>query len=1234
MSAPAGTGGADRTMSIRGMFQFADRVDVLLMALGTLGAIGDGCSTNLLLIFASDVMNALGYGGAQARQQGGGGAQSAQFMHVVEKSCLNFVYLAFAVLAVAFMEGYCWSRTSERQVLRIRYLYLQAILRQEAGFFDSQEATTSEIINSISKDASHIQEVLSEKVPLFLMHSTVFVSGLVFATYFCWRLALVSFPLVLLLIIPGLIYGKYLLYLSRQSRHEYAKANSLVEQALGSIKTVYSFTAEKRIIQRYTATLDKTINLGIKQGIAKGLAVGFTGLSFAIWAFLAWYGGRLVMAHHASGGRIYAAGISFVLGGLSLGMALPELKHFTEASVAATRILDRINRVPQINADDPKGLVLDQIRGEIQFESVHFVYPSRPNVPVLKNFNLQIPAGQTIALVGSSGSGKSTAIALVQRFYDASEGTVKIDGFDIKELQLKWIRSKMGLVSQDHALFGTSIKENILFGKPDATMDEVYAAAMTANAHNFIRELPEEYDTKIGERGALLSGGQKQRIAIARAIIKNPAILLLDEATSALDSESEKLVQHALDQASLGRTTLVVAHKLSTVKNADQIAVVDGGSIAEIGTHDELISKGGPYSRLVKLQKMVSYIDQENEQFRASSVARTSTSRHSMSRASPMPLTPAVFKENDSHVPPPAPSFSRLLAMNAPEWRQAVIGSLAALVYGSLQPIYAITIGGMIAAFFVQDHNEMNAIIQRYALIFCSLSFISIVVNLLQHYNFAYMGEHLVRRIRVQVLEKILTFEAAWFDEETNSSGSLCSRLSNEASLVKTLVADRISLLLQTASGIIIAVTMGLIVAWKLALVMIAVQPSTMICYYAKKMVLSNVSRDLAKAQHQSTQIAIEAVYNHRMVTSFGCSSKVLQLFERAQEEPLKKARKKSWVAGVTTGLSPCLSFLSWALDFWYGGKLAQSGEISAGDVFKTFFVLVSTGKLIADAGSMTSDLAKGANAVASVFEVLDRKSISPKNSQVEKEDEKKKIEGRIEFRKVDFAYPTRPECLILQDFSLDVKAGTSVGLVGRSGCGKSTIIGLIQRFYDVDRGAVRIDGMDVREMNILWFRGFTALVSQEPAMFSGSVRDNIAFGKPEADEDEIVEAAKAANAHDFISSLKDGYDTDCGEHGIQLSGGQKQRIAIARAIIRNPAILLLDEATSALDAQSEQVVQEALDRIMSGRTTIVVAHRLNTIKNADSIAFLGEGKVVERGSYPQLMNKKGAFYNLATLQK
>ncbi|KAJ4806844.1 ABC transporter family protein [Rhynchospora pubera] len=1212
---------------MHGLFMFADSVDIILMILGTIGAIGDGCSTNCLLVFASEVMNFLGNASA--------GGSNAHFMHEVEKCCLYFVYVGLAVLVVAFMEGYCWSRTSERQVLRIRYMYLEAILRQEVGFFDSQEATTTEIIDSISKDTSLIQEVLSEKVPLFLMHSSVFISGLVFSTYFSWRLSLVAFPLVILLIIPGLIYGKYLLYLSQKSRAEYSKANSLVQQALGSIKTIYSFTAERRIVDRYAAVLDRTIKLGIKQGIAKGVAVGCIGLTFAIWGFLAWYGSRLVMYHGESGGRIYAAGISFVLGGLSLGTALPEVKHFTEASIAATRILNRINRTPQINTDDPTGLKLNQIRGEIEFNSIQFTYPSRPDSIVLKDFSLHVPAGQTVALVGSSGSGKSTVISLIQRFYDVNEGTIKIDGYDMKRLQLRWIRGKMGLVSQEHALFGTSIKENIMFGNPEATVEEMYAAALTANAHNFIEQLPEGYDTKIGERGALLSGGQKQRIAIARAIIKNPAILLLDEATSALDSESEKLVQTTLDQASMGRTTLVVAHKLSTIKHADKIAVVDSGTVVEIGTHDELLVKGGHYSRLVKLQKIASYIDQDQDQFIPGSAARSSVSRLSMTKASPFNLTPAQETPTSPITQQLTPSFSRLLAMNGPEWKQALVGSLSAIVYGSLQPTYAFTIGGLIAAFFLTDHDEMKSIVRRYVAIFCSLSAVSLAVNILQHYNFAFMGENLVRRIRVRVLEKLLTFEAAFFDEESNSSGALCSRLSNEASLVKTLVADRISLLVQTASGVTIAVTLGLVVAWKLALVMIAVQPIIMACYYAKKIVLSKVSRNLAKAQYKSTQIAIEAVYNHKMVTSFGCSELVLRLFEKAQEEPLKTASKKSWVAGIATGCSPCLSFMFWALDFWYGGKLIQSGQISAGDVFKTFFILVSTGKMIADAGSMTTDLAKGADAVASVFEILDRQSMNPQeNPKADNNKLEKKIQGRIELRKVDFAYPTRPQCQILQEFSLEVKAGTSIALVGRSGCGKSTIISLIQRFYDVDRGVLRVDGMNIRDLDIIWYRSFTALVGQEPVLFSGTIRENILFGKPEASEDEILEAAKAANAHGFISSLKDGYDTDCGERGLQLSGGQKQRIAIARAIIRNPAILLLDEATSALDVQSEQVVQEALDRIMAGRTTVVVAHRLNTIKNVDSIAFLGEGKVMERGTYQQLMSKKGAFYDLATLQR
>ncbi|CAI9293275.1 unnamed protein product [Lactuca saligna] len=1133
-----------RKKSITIIFRYADWYDKLLIVLGTLGAIGDGMSTNVLLVFVSRLFNSLGYGkGVQRNPE--------NFMHEIEKCSLAFVYIGLGVMVMAFMEGYCWSKISERQVLKIRYKYLEAILRQEVGFFDSQEATTSEIINSISKDTSLLQEVLSEKIPKFLMYTSMFLSGLAFCTYFSWRMALVAFPTTVFLIIP-----------------------------------------------------DRTTEMGLKQGIAKGLAVGSTGLSFAIWALIAWYGSRLVMYKGESGGRVYTSGLAFVLGGLALGMALPELNHFTEASIAAARIFHRIDRVPEIDGEDIKGLVPDEIHGQIEFENVEFTYPSRPNSIILKDFNLKIEAGSTVALVGASGSGKSTAIALVQRFYNADRGFIRVDGIDIKKLQLKWLRAQMGLVSQEHALFGTSIRENIMFGKIDATMEEVIAAATAANAHNFIRQLPEGYETKVGERGALLSGGQKQRIAIARAIIKNPVILLLDEATSALDSESEKLVQTALDQASMGRTTMVVAHKLATIRNADVIAVMSEGRVIEQGPHTELInSHTGQYAHLVKLQRQFSsFNDEHHTPVTKSSASRLSTSKSSPAMFdSPMPFNDPQLLSSTNH---PPPSFSRLLALNSPEWKQAVIGSLAAATFGAVQPVYALTVGGMISAFFVLNHEEMNSRIRTYSIIFCSLSIISILVNLLQHYNFAYMGEQLTKRIRLKMLEKILTFETAWFDDEENASGALCSRLSNEASMVKSLVADRMSLLIQTGSGVLIAMVMGLIVAWKLALVMIAVQPLTILCFYARKVLLSTMSANFIKYQNQSTQIAVEAVYNHRIVTSFQSLGIVLQLFDKAQDGPRREARKKAWLAGIGIGSAQGLTFICWALDFWYGGKLVNAGEISAGDVFKTFFILISTGKVIADAGSMTSDIAKGSKAVASVFSILDRQSLISTNvhdgdgsSGVKLE----KLSGGIEIRKVDFAYPCRPETLILKEFCLEVKPGTSIGLVGKSGCGKSTVIALVQRFYDTDRG---------------------------------TIRDNIIFGKVDASENELVEAAKAANAHTFISALKDGYETECGERGVQLSGGQKQRIAIARAIIRNPIILLLDEATSALDVQSEQVVQEALDRIMVGRTTVVVAHRLNTIRHLDSIAFVSEGKVLEQGTYNQLKNKKGAFFELANLQK
>ncbi|OAY77496.1 putative multidrug resistance protein [Ananas comosus] len=741
-----------------------------------------------------------------------------------------------------------------------------------------------------------------------------------------------------------------------------------------------------------------------------------------------------------------------------------------------------------------------------------------------------------------------------------------------------------------------------------------------------------------------MSGGQKQRIAIARAILKSPKILLLDEATSALDTESERVVQDALDAASVGRTTIVIAHRLSTVRNADVIAVMQAGEVRELGSHDELIADDGAlYSSLVRLQQAKDSREEGVLPAATGSSSQLGSSSHSMSRrfsaASRSSSARSSGKDDgdgdDAELRTlPVPSFRRLLMMNAPEWKQAVLGSFSAVVFGGVQPVYAYAMGSMISVYFLTDDGEIKAKTRTYALIFVGLSVLSFLINIGQHYNFGAMGEYLTKRVRERMLSKILTFEVGWFDQDDNSSGAICSQLAKDANVVRSLVGDRMALIIQTVSAVTIACTMGLVIAWRLALVMIAVQPLIIVCFYARRVLLKSMSKKAVKAQAESSKLAAEAVSNLRTVTAFSSQDRILRLFDVAQEGPRRESIRQSWFAGLGLATSMSLMTCTWALDFWYGGKLLTEGLITAKALFQTFMILVSTGRVIADAGSMTTDLAKGADAVGSVFAVLDRDTrINPEDPEGYKPE---KLKGEVDIKGVDFAYPARPDVIIFKGFSLSIRAGKSTALVGHSGSGKSTIIGLIERFYDPLKGSVRIDGRDIRAYHLRSVRRHIGMVGQEPTLFAGTIRDNIIYGTDAATEAEIENAARAANAHDFISNLKDGYGTWCGDRGVQLSGGQKQRIAIARAILKNPAILLLDEATSALDSQSEKVVQEALERVMVGRTSVVVAHRLSTIQNCDLIAVLERGVVVEKGTHASLMAKgpTGTYFGLVRLQQ
>ncbi|PIA51511.1 hypothetical protein AQUCO_01100393v1 [Aquilegia coerulea] len=881
-------------------------------------------------------------------------------------------------------------------------------------------------------------------------------------------------------------------------------------------------------------------------------------------------------------------------------------------------MFEMIEHVPSIDSEDQQGITISTVKGELKFKDVNFAYPSRPENLVLRKFNLNVTAGQTLGLVGRSGSGKSTIISLIERFYDPSEGEIYLDEICIKTLHVKWFRSQMSLVSQEPVLFATSIKENILFGKDGASMEEVINAAKSANAHNFISLLPDGYDTQVGQLGTQMSEGQKQRIAIARALLKDPRILLLDEATSALDSQSEQAVQDALDQASLGRTTIIIAHRFSSLRNADMIAVIQSGKVAECGHHDQLIqNRHSPYSVMLRLQQNFIRDCPSSALPEVANINILPQTEGALEK--PIPAESTV-RESKVEERQEYTSIWHLIKMTAPEWRHTLLGCIGALLYGAIQPLHSFCQGGILSVFFLDSPEKIRTETRKYCFAFLALATFAVVSNVIQHYNFGIMGEYLTKRVRETMLAKVLTFEIGWFDQKNNSSGALCSRLATDATMVKNMVADRMSFLAQSFSAACLAIILGMILSWRLAIAVLVMQPFIMGSFYGRAVLMRNMSMKILKAQNKGTALASEAVGNHRTITAFSSQERVMELFKATLRGPRSESKRQSWYTGLGLFISQFLTAANTGILFWYGGRLLYNGNITYKHLFQTFFIMVTAGRVIAEMGSMTSDLSKGTNALKAFLMILGRKT------EMDSDDpdgiKAQKINGDIELKDVSFAYPSRPKQIILEDLSFKIQAGKTVAIVGHSGCGKSTVIRLIERFYDPLSGIVEIDGIDIRAYNLRSLRSHIALVSQEPTLFAGTVHENIGYGKENATEAEITEAATLANAHEFI-------------RGVQLSGGQKQRIALARAILKNPAILLLDEATSALDSSSENLVQDAIEKMMVDRTCIIVAHRLSSIQKSDTIMVIDRKRTVEEGTHAELLAKgeKGAYYSLVKLQ-
>ncbi|WOG94642.1 hypothetical protein DCAR_0313938 [Daucus carota subsp. sativus] len=1210
------------------LFAFADSVDVMLMIFGIIGSIGNGLSMPLMTVLYGELANSFGQN-----------QDRVHVIQVVSKVSLKFVYLGLGTGVASFLQVACWMVTGERQASRIRKLYLQNILRQDITFFD-METNTGEVVGRMSGDTVLIQDAMGEKVGKFIQMITGFVGGYFVAFFNGWLLTVVLMSSIPPIVMAGGMMSLVSSKMSTRGQDAYAKAATIVEQTIGSIRTVASFTGERQAVVNYNKSLTKAYKSGVQEGFASGLGLGTVmSVAFCSYAMAVWFGAKLVIEKGYSGGTVIVVIVAVLTGAMSLGQASPCMSAFAAGRAAAFKMFETINRRPVIDPYDKRGKKLDDIQGDIELRDVHFSYPARPDEQIFSGFSLAIPSGTTAALVGQSGSGKSTVISLIERFYDPQGGEVLIDGTNLKEFQLKWIREKIGLVSQEPVLFSSSIKDNIAYGKDGATVEEIRAACELANAAKFIDKLPQGLDTMVGEHGTQLSGGQKQRVAIARAILKDPRILLLDEATSALDAESERIVQEALDRIMVNRTTVIVAHRLSTVINADMIAVIHQGKMVEKGTHVELLENSeGPYSQLIKLQEVSNSRDKTDagagsgsasSQRMYSSISRVSSgvgnssSRRSLTLSFRLPTghTEIVIGEPEPKPEPepkdpnqktsPEVPLRRLAYLNKPEIPALFAGSLAAIVNGVTYPIFGVLLSSTIKILFEAPH-ELSKDSKFWALMFVALGTVSFVAYPAQSYFFAVAGCNLIKRIRSLCFEKVASMEVGWFDKPENSSGAIGARLSTDAATVRALVGDRLGQLVQDGASAVSGLIIAFVACWQLAFVILALIPLVAVNGYAM--------------YEDASQVATDAVGSIRTVASFCAEEKVIDLYTKKCEGPKKNGIRQGMISGTGFGLSSASLYFVYAVSFYAGARFVALGITDFENVYRVFFALTMAAISISQSSSVASDSYKAKAAAASIFSILDRKPEIDLNE--ESGVTLQNVNGDIQLQHISFMYPTRPDVQILRDLSLTIRSGKTVALVGESGSGKSTVIALLERFYDPNAGNITLDGIEIRTLQVKWLRQQMGLVSQEPALFNDTIRSNIAYGKGgDATEAEVIAAAEKANAHQFISGLQQGYDTLVGERGIQLSGGQKQRVAIARAIVKSPKILLLDEATSALDAESERVVQDALDQVMLNRTTVVVAHRLSTIKGADVIAVVKNGVVVEKGKHEKLISITDGFY-------
>ncbi|XP_034938105.1 multidrug resistance protein homolog 49-like isoform X2 [Chelonus insularis] len=1165
----------------------------------------------------------------------------------VSCAALSTLQFFFAIFTVDLLNVAAF-----RQISRVRRMFLQAVLRQDMAWYDTN--TSTNFASRITEDLDKMKDGIGEKLGIFTYLMVSFISSIIVSFIYGWKLTLVVLSCAPIIVIATAIVAKVQSSLTALELAAYGQAGNVAEEVLGAIRTVIAFGGEDVEVKRYTQKLMPAETTGIKRGMWSGVGGGIMWfIIYLSYALAFWYGVQLILEDRPKQDKEYTPAVLVIVffgvlaGAQNMGLTSPHLEAFAIARGSAAAIFQVLDRVPTIDSLSTEGQKLKTVNGEIEFKDVHFKYPARKDVKILRGLNLKIKHGETVALVGGSGCGKSTCLQLIQRLYDPLQGQVLLDGVDISKLNVGWLRSYIGVVGQEPVLFDTTIRENIRYGNDNVTEAEMIKAAKEANAHDFISKLPEGYDSPVGERGSQLSGGQKQRIAIARALVRRPAILLLDEATSALDLHSEATVQRALDAASKGRTTVIVTHRLSTITNADRIVFIKDGQVAEMGTHEELLALGNHYHALVSADASATAKAKATATAAKTTVTSvpkvkpplkkqfSTLSMHSH-RLSLAGGSTTSEEELEEHEKPYDAPMMRIFGLNKPEWPFNIIGCLAAATVGASFPAFAVLFGEVYYVLGLEDPDEVRRETVNFSILFIIVGVVTGIGTFLQMYMFGLAGVRMTTRIRRMTFSAMLKQEMGWYDEDSNSVGALCARLSSDAASVQGATGSRIGAILQALSTLVLGIGLSMYYTWEMTLVSIVSIPLVLGAVFLEARIMSGQGLQEKRKMEGATRIAIEAISNIRTVASLGKETTFLEKYCVELNHVAAATRIRNRLRGLVFSCGQTTPYFGYALSLYYGGYLVARRDLDYQNVIKVSEALIFGSWMLGQALAFAPNFNTAKISAGRIFRLLDRVPEIMTPPELEGKDKDWKADGLIQFSKVEFHYPTRSEVQILRGLNLIVKPGQMVALVGQSGCGKSTCIQLLQRLYDPLCGNITMDRKDISSVSLSALRSQLGVVGQEPVLFDRTIAENIQYGDNSrvVTMDEVIEAAKKSNIHSFVSSLPLGYDTRLGTKGTQLSGGQKQRIAIARALVRNPRILLLDEATSALDTQSEKVVQAALDKAMEGRTCITIAHRLATIRNADVICVLEKGMVAEMGTHDDLIASDGLYAHLHALQE